>query len=37
MAKQYLLLKEKSLFLRRLQNTQGKGTAYVSEQDDDFD
>jgi hypothetical protein len=37
MAKQYLLLKEKSLFLRRLQNSQGKGTAYLDERDDDFD
>lgn len=32
--KQYLLLKDKSLFLRRLQNTQGKGTAYVDEDED---
>lgn len=37
MAKQYLLLKEKALFLRRLQNSQGKGTAYSDERDDDFD
>lgn len=35
--KQYLLLKEKTLFLRRLQNKQGKGTAYASEDDDDID
>ena len=34
---QYIYLKEKSLFLRRLQNSQGKGTAYVSDDDDDFD
>jgi len=34
---QYLYLKEKSLFLRRLQNSQGKGTAYRSSDDDDFD
>jgi hypothetical protein len=34
---QYLLLKEKSLFLRRLQNSQGKGTAYHSPDEDDFD
>jgi len=33
----YLLLKKKALFLRRLQNSQGKGTAYVSEDEDDFD
>lgn len=36
-AKQYILLKKKSLFLRRLQNKQGKGTAYASEDEDDFD
>ena len=36
-ALQYLYLKEKSLFLRRLQNSQGKGTAYVDEDEDDFD
>jgi len=35
--KQYLLLKKKSLFLRRLQNKQGKGTAYQSDDDFDFD
>jgi len=34
---QYQLLKKKSLFLRRLQNKQGKGTAYHSEDDYDFD
>lgn len=34
---QYRLLMEKSLFLRRLQNSQGKGTAYISEDEDDFD
>jgi len=37
MALQYLLLKNKSLFLRRLQNKQGKGTAYVNEDYEDFD
>jgi len=37
MSLQYLYLKEKSLFLRRLQNKQGKGTAYASDDDDDFD
>jgi hypothetical protein len=36
-ALQYLLLRKKSLFLRRLQNAQGKGTAYASDDDDDFD
>lgn len=36
-AKQYLLLRKKALFLRRLQNSQGKGTAYASEEDGDFD
>ena len=34
---QYQLLKKKSLFLRRLQNKQGKGTAYASDDDDDWD
>jgi hypothetical protein len=34
---QYLLLRKKSLFLRKLQNSQGKGTAYASEDEDDFD
>jgi len=33
-AKQYQLLMKKELFLRRLQNKQGKGTAYVQEEDD---
>jgi len=36
-AKQYQLLLKKSLFLRRLQNKQGKGTAYASDDDDDID
>jgi len=36
-ALQYLYLKEKGLFLRRLQNKQGKGTAYSNEDDSDFD
>jgi hypothetical protein len=36
-AKQYVLLRKKSLFLRRLQNKQGKGTAYINEDDSDFD
>jgi len=36
-ALQYLLLKKKALFLRRLQNSQGKGTAYVDHDWDDFD
>ena len=36
-SKQYILLKNKSLFLRRLQNKQGKGTAYQSDDDFDFD
>lgn len=34
---QYQWLLKKSLFLRRLQNKQGKGTAYHNEDDDDFD
>ncbi|HDK42170.1 MAG TPA: hypothetical protein ENG87_02220 [Candidatus Pacearchaeota archaeon] len=37
MALQYLLLNKKNLFLRRLQNKQGKGTAYQSEDTDDMD
>ena len=37
MALQYLLLKKKSLFLRRLQNKQGKGTAYNDPEFDDFE
>lgn len=36
-AVQYLLLRKKSLFLRRLQNKQGKGTSYHNEDDSDFD
>ena len=36
-ARQYLLLRKKSLFLRRLQNEQGKGTAYQSDDDDDME
>ena len=36
-SKQYILLRNKSLFLRKLQNSQGKGTAYASEDEDDFD
>lgn len=36
-ATQYIWLKKKSLFLKRLQNRQGKGTAYASEDDDDID
>lgn len=36
-AMQYQLLKKKSIFLRRLQNKQGKGTAYQSDDDSDFD
>lgn len=34
---QYVLLLKKSLFLRRLQNRQGKGTAYASGDEDDFE
>ena len=33
---QYILLNKKSLFLRRVQNGQGKGTAYKNDDDDDF-
>ncbi len=31
------VLMEKEIFLRKLQNKQGKGTAYVDESEDDFD
>ena len=34
---QYLLLKKKAIFLRRLQNSQGKGTAYKTTDDSDID
>ncbi|HUS51071.1 MAG TPA: hypothetical protein VMZ91_12960 [Candidatus Paceibacterota bacterium] len=34
---QYQLLLKKSVFLRRLQNKQGKGTAYKTSDMDDFD
>jgi hypothetical protein len=37
MSLQYLYLNKKSLFLRRLQNKQGRGTAYANEDEDDFD
>jgi len=36
-ASQYVLLRDKSVFLRRLQNSQGKGTAYANGDSDDFD
>lgn len=36
-SQQYQLLLKKNLFLRRLQNSQGKGTAYASDDDFDFD
>ena len=36
-AMQYLILRDKSLFLRRLQNKQGKGTAYYDSSEDDFE
>jgi len=32
--KQYLALMKKEMFLRKLMNKQGKGTAYISEEDD---
>ncbi len=34
---QYLILKQKSLLLRKMQNKQGKGTAYISDDLDDMD
>lgn len=36
-ATQYIWLKRKSLFLKRLQNKQGKGTAYASNDEDDIE
>jgi hypothetical protein len=36
-AKTYILLRDKSVLLRRLQNKQGKGTAYQSDDVDDMD
>ena len=36
-AKQYNLLLKKAIFLKRLQNKQGKGTAYRDESDDYMD
>jgi len=36
-AKQYRLLMQKALFLKRLQNKQGKGTAYYDDADDYMD
>lgn len=35
-AQQYIWLRKKSLFLRRLQNDQGKGTAYARDDDDEM-
>jgi len=37
MTRQYKLLMVKSLFLKRLQNKQGKGTAYYDDADDYMD
>lgn len=37
LVKQKALLLKKALFLRRLQNDQGKGTAYLDETEGDFD
>lgn len=36
-SQQKILLQEKALFLRTLQNKQGKGTAYLDEDEGDFD
>ncbi len=33
----YFILKDKEIFLRRLQNVQGKGTAYANQSEDDFE
>ena len=37
MARQYLLLRKKEMFLRRIQNEQGKGTAYNDGSEDDWE
>ena len=37
MTKQYRLLMKKEIFLRRLQNKQGKGTAYYDESENDWE
>ena len=37
MATHYLLLRKKTIFLSRLQNSQGKGTAYSSGDDNDWE
>ena len=37
MTRQYLLLRRKELFLRRIQNEQGKGTAYTDGSEDDWE
>ena len=36
-ALQYLILRNKAIFLRRLQNSQGKGTAYASGDEADWE
>ncbi len=35
--RQYLILRKKSLFLRRIMNVQGKGTAYSDGSEDDWE
>ena len=37
MTRQYRLLMKKEIFLRRLQNKQGKGTAYYDESENDWE
>lgn len=37
MTKQYRLLMKKEIFLRKLQNKQGKGTAYYDETENDWE
>ena len=37
LSEQYLALTEKEIYLRRLQNKQGKGTAFRDEGEDDFE
>ena len=37
MGRQYIVLRQKELFLRRIQNKQGKGTAYSDGSEDDWE
>jgi hypothetical protein len=37
MARQYILLRRKEMYIRRIQNKQGKGTAYSDGSEDDWE